>query len=261
MEGSPSILERFGLSPDEATVYQTVLALGHPKVTQIAQKISKQRTATYFHIKKLVERGFLREAQVDRHFEYIATPPKELAATFDRWTTDFKSLVPQLEALQTIEKEVPVVEIKESKQGYYNIYDEISSLPEGSSFRVIEGKEALADELTLLSDKEWSTFFQRIIDRNITTRGVFTEESLALPSAKLSEANQQLLKKRRWEVRILPEASLPMQKLLFIYANTIAFLFPETSLVVTIKHKGIAQVMAAMFDGLFAAGKPRTPAW
>lgn len=261
MKQSTTALEKFGLSSDEAQIYVAVLSLENPGVSGIAKKVRKQRTATYFHIRKMVDKGFLKETMVGRSLHFIATPPNELARLFDHWTTDFKSLVPQLEALKVIEKEIPIIEVKESKQGYFDIYDEISSMPEGSSFRVVEGQEALEEELTLLSDEQWHTFFTRIVDRSIKTIGLFTEEALAIPGRKLSEKNKELLGKREWELRTLTEDKFPMQKLFFIYGDKIAFLFPESSLVVTIKHKGIAQIMTAMFDGIFQFGKPIASAW
>jgi len=261
MKQSTQVLEKFGLSADEAQIYTAVLSLEDPGVSDIAKNIGKQRTATYFHIRKMVDKGFLKETMIGKSLHFVATPPHELARLFDRWTTDFKSLVPQLEALKVIAKEVPIIEVKESKQGYFDIYDEISSMPEGSSFRVVEGKEALEEELTLLSDEQWHTFFARIVDRNIKTIGLFTEEAICVPARKLSKKNRELLHKRDWELRTLTENKFPMQKLFFIYDDKIAFLFPESSLVVTIKHKGIAQIMTAMFDGIFQFGQPIARAW
>ena len=80
--------------------------------------------------------------------------------------------------------------------------------------------------------------------------------TLNAPSTHLNKENQELLAKRIWQLRILPENVFPMQKLAFIYGDKVAFLFPEESLVKTIQHKGIAHIFTSMFDALFALGKP-----
>ena len=134
-------------------------------------------------------------------------------------------------------------------------------MPEGSVFRVLEGKEGLKDELVLLSEEEWRTFFSRIVERKIKTLGLFTEEGLETPSKILDKENMKILQKRIWDLRTLPKLVLPIQNLSLIYGDKVAFLFPETALVVTIKHKGISDFLAATFDGLFRFGKPAIPAW
>jgi len=47
-----------------------------------------------------------------------------------------------MEALDTIEKEIPQIEIQESYAGFDKIYDEICHLPVGGLFKVIEDRKA-----------------------------------------------------------------------------------------------------------------------
>lgn len=255
------VFSHFSLSEIESNIYQAVLSLDKPSVSQIAKKIDKHRTAVYFHINNLLTKGVLRESRRGGTQRFIATPPSELATQFDQWATEFKSLVPELESLKRLEYEYPVIQITESKRGYALVYDAISSLPVGSMFRVLEGADALANELTLLTQEQWQDFFQKIEKRKIQTKAIFTEESLALPPKKLSARNLQLLSNRVWHLKSLPEEILPFQKILFIYGSTVAFLFPETALVMIIRHAGITQALSVMFDGLYAIGKPIGAPW
>lgn len=245
------LMRKFAFSDSETDVYVATLSLGPSGVADIAKKMGKNRTAIYFHIKNLLQKGILKETRKGRKIRYVALPPSELAEHFSRATTDFKSLVPQLESLFRVEKEAPIIEVTESVKGYFKVYDEISSMPIGSTFRVLEGKDALIKEFTLLSDEEWRMFFTRTAMRKIETRGLFTRESLRVPMQALSTGNFKNIGERIWHLRTLPEAILPFQQLLFIYGEKIAFLFPNTSLVVTVKHKDIADSLAAVFDGLF----------
>lgn len=261
MDDLVSKLQHFGFSDEEATIYLSVLESGEASVSQIATKVGKQRTASYFHIKKLLEKGVLKQTLHGRIIRLTAIRPNELADLFDRWTTDFKGIVPQLEALKKIDQEKPIIEVTESKRGYFKIYDEISALPVGSTFRVAEGGKALVNELTLLSNDQWHTFFSRIVERKIVTKGLFTEESTQKPAHYLSKENMLLLQQRIWQVRTLPKTTFPFEQLAFVYGDKIAFLFPESSLVMTIQHKGIAEATAAMFDAAYTSGKEYEAMW
>jgi sugar-specific transcriptional regulator TrmB len=261
MNAISEILLHFGFNEQQAEIYQAILKLGQATVTEIAKKSGRKRTVTYFHIKNLIEKGALKQTREGRVLKFVAVKPDELAQQFDRWTTDFKSIVPQLKALKKIDQETPLIEVTDSKRGYYRIYDEISSLPIDAEFRVIEGKEALVSELSLLSPDQWKMFFERIVRRGIVTKGLFTDATLNTPSTHLNKENQELLTKRIWQLKVLTENVFPMQKLAFIYGDKVAFLFPEESLVTTIQHKGIAHIFIAMFDALFALGKTVENPW
>lgn len=255
------VLNQFNFSGDETDIYLAVLTLGKASVSEIAKKAGKNRTAVYFHVKKLVERRILLESRKGKLFLFMAVAPSELAEIFDRSLVDFKSLVPQLEALKKITRETPVFETTESRRGYFNVYDEISSLPEDSVFRVIEGEAGILNELLLLGEDQWKTFFTRIVERKIKTLGLFTDESVIIPRNKMSEKNLESLNKRMWEMKTLPGNILPIKNLALIYANKVAFLFPETSLVVIVQHKGMANFLSAMFDSLFTFAKPVEKGW
>ncbi len=255
------LLQQFGLSKQESEMYLIALAMGPSPVSQIAKKSNKTRTAAYFHVANLIEKGLLKESRVKSKRLVVALPPQELAARFDRLTTDFKSLVPQLEALHRTDDAKPVIRITDSSQGYHEIYDAISSLPEGTQFRVCEGRDAIEEELSILTENEWHTFFSRILDRKIETKALFTNESLAAPTKKLTQKNLDLLRRRVWHIRTLPESIIPFRDLIMIYGNTVAFVFPETKLIMTVQHDGVASALKAVFDGLFNLAQPVQQPW
>ncbi|MDD5672344.1 MAG: helix-turn-helix domain-containing protein [Candidatus Omnitrophica bacterium] len=255
------ILGAFSLSDVESRIYLSALGMEKPAVAQIAKKINMNRTATYHHINHLLEKGFLKQTRKGRVVQLVAVPPSEVAERFDRLSTDFRSLVPQLESLKKISRETPVIEIKESRQGYAEVYEELSSLPEGAMFRVLEGAAAMKKELHLLTEKELNKFYNRVVERKIVTRAIFTSESINFVYSELSPSNLDILKKRIWQLKTISESQLPFGQLMFVYGEKIAFMFPESSLVMTIKHKGIADAMAAMFEGLNSFAKPIERLW
>ncbi len=250
------LLGQFGFSDQEAEVYLVVLALGSASVTEVAKKIGKARNAIYFHIRNLREDGLISETRSGRRQRYVALPPAQLVERFARLTTEFQSLVPQIAVSGSGEQEAPIIEMAESRKAYLNIYKELSLLPAGSLFRVLEGKTALQHELGLLTQNEWESFFTRLIQRNIKTRSLFTAECKGAPARTLSKENVGLLAQRKWEVKFVPEKVLAAQQLMFLYGDKVAFLFPDASLVITIRHPGIAKVLIASFDALYHfAGK------
>ena len=261
MKDAQQLLEHFSLSSHEAELYLLLLRQGRSNVSRLAERQKKNRAAVYFHLKHLLDRGLVKETRVGRRPEYIAMPPKELATLLERWTVDFKSLVPELESLERAEQEKPLIEVYNSSKGMKSIYDEISVLPAGSSFSILEGKTGMQGELALLSEKEWSTFFRRMVDRRILTRAVFTEESMVLPKKVLSKENRHLLSQRLWDCRTLPESSLPLENLLMLFGNKAAFLIPESHLLFILEHRGIVSILCAMFQSIHGLAKPVKTAW
>lgn len=256
-----TIFTHFGRAPIEAETYLAALAIGSGTAAQIAQKTGEGRTKVYFHIKNLVREGILKESRKGQRQIYLPLPPRELANTVSRWATDLRSLVPQLEAMQEAAAQTPIIEVSESRSGYFRVYDEVSSMPYGSFFRVLQGKESLEQELKLLDNETWNTFFTRIVDRNIKTIGLFTKECWSIPKQLLSAENYVRMKTRAWDLAVMPESVLKMQQLVFIYQNKVAFVFPETALVMTITHQGVADVLSAAFDALHSFGEKVAPTW
>lgn len=256
-----NLLTNFSFTEEEADIYLAALTTDKATASQIARDIGKSRTATYFHIRKLVEKGVLKEAKGSKITKYIAKPPEELADSFQTLTEDFRSVLPELLNLNRIEKGKPLIEVLESKKGYYSIYEEISVLPHNSYFMVLEGFTAVKNELKLLNNDQWEKFFQRIVDRKIMTKGLFTDESLNEPSNYLSSKAQKLLASRIWNMRTMPEETLPIKQLIFIYGRKVAILFPENALVIKIEHEGITELFKTLFNTLYSLGKPVTAPW
>jgi len=249
-------LKHFGFTDQETEVYLTVLSLGKASVTQIANKLDKGRTAIYFHIKNLQDKGILKETRVGKRQHYTALPPDQLMNNIESWASNLQELIPQIEVAKVIERETPMVEVTDSRQGYVNLYRELGALSEGQDFRVLEGKQAMEMELDLMSEKELRRFLRALVKKNIGTHALFTVEARKVPGKTMSKENLELFKQRRGEVRTLTEKQLTMQQLMFVYGNKVAYLFPDTSLVVTITHQGIADAMRATFDALYSFAKP-----
>src|SRR5688572_15138414 len=111
------LLEHFSLTPQQAELYVLLLKQGPSKITELAAAQKKNRAAIAFHLKLLLERGFVKETRVGRRTEYVALPPKDLAELFERWAIDFKSAVPELETMRRADQQRPLIEVIESATG------------------------------------------------------------------------------------------------------------------------------------------------
>lgn len=250
------ILQQFSFSEQEAAIYLACLKLGEAATKDIAVAAEMSRTNAYFHIKNLTARGMLQQTREGKKMLFSAKSPGQLANYLSDQSQSFRKLVPLLETMVVSGEHMPKIEIYETTEGYFKIYEALSFLPEGSLIRAFEGKQAVTDEFDAISDKRWHRFFSRVNERNIITHALFTEETLAVPRRKLSKETMDALQARDMQVRSLPEKQLPIQEIVFMYANKVTFLFPDTSLIMTIEHEGICRVMASIFDALYAGATP-----
>lgn len=257
MANPKELLTHFSVTEEEADIYLALLKLGASTATEIADKAKKQRTATHFHLKKLIDKDLVKLSKKGRTFVFSAVAPSELAARFDRATTDFKSLVPELEALKKNENESPRVQVTESRAGYFNIYDEISSLPEGSTFYAAEGAEALRNELSLLTPEAAQHFYTKIVERNITVKLLITEEAVQQLHKLMTKESLAIFQQRKIDARVYQESVFPFQGLVLMYGNKLAHVIPGKDIVITIAQQGIADSFKAMFDALFTQGAQR----
>lgn len=255
------LLQAFSFSQDEAEVYIAALSLGRATISQISRKLKKSRTATHFHIQKLLERKALQHVKKGRRQLITAIAPKELMNEIHTRTSSLEKLLPQLESLARIDAQLPRFDMSESREGYWKVYEEISYLPYGSSVRMLEGKVAVENELSLLMPYQWELFWQRMIERNIQTNALFTEELVSATNRKTNTSQREFLQKRTWNIGTLPHASLPIDQLMILYKDKVAFLFPDSALVLVMQHRGVTSILAGMFDSLYAFAKPLRNPW
>ncbi len=256
-----STLQKLGLSEIEAKIYLAALALRSPGAAEVAKKVGISRPLAFFHLQKMAERGLVQVlTDGKRRTTFTPTPPKALAEQFDRIVVDFKSALPQLEALQTVDRETPVIRVSESQKGYEEIYDAVSSMPKGSIVRFASSTETFHYNFSVPRSDHWPTFNQRMLERGIKTQALIHPSGLDVPKDHLDAASYAKFRERVWDVRLLNK-EFQVKNLAWIYGDTVAFLFPDTSLVVSITHKAVAETFQAIFDALFAVATPAKDPW
>lgn len=251
MKNISDILKHFSFSEAESELYAAALKLQKAGISEIAKKAGMGRTVAYFHIKNLVERGIL--LQITKNKKMLISPiaPVELAQKLQSSVGDFKSIIPQLELLGAIENETPQIEIMESSSAFKKIYDEVTHMPAGSIFKVIEDLEGAEAELKLLDNEYWTYFFGQLVERKILTRAIFTQEVLVNANKSITPENYETVRKRMWDIRTLPEKNIPIKGLVVMYNKKISFLFPKISLTITIRHAALYGMIDTLFETIF----------
>jgi len=214
-----------------------------------------------FHIKNLAERNVLKQIRSGRKILISPVTPSELAERLQESVGSFKSLVPQLESLSTVENEIPEIEILESGAAFEKIYDEVTNMPAGSTWKVMEDRRGAEAELKLLDNKYWNIFFTRMAERDIITKAIFTKELLSDISKSITPKNYSILKKRKWNIRTIFEDALPIKNLILLYNKKLSFMFPELSMTITIKHPALFHVIDTLFETIFSFAETVENPW
>ncbi|MFH0819079.1 MAG: helix-turn-helix domain-containing protein [Patescibacteria group bacterium] len=256
MKNISKILLNFGLKEKDVETYITLLSLKHPTVTEIAFKTAMQRTAIYFHLKNLMEKGLVTETKKEKIKRFSPIPPKDLADRFQSWTTDFLSLVPEMETLQTINEETPIITVHNFKTFQYTHYNELASMPIGSEFRVIQSKESANKDFQAFTAEEWHHIVKKFIDRKIMTRAIFTDNMINDAHKEMKPETYELFKQRNWQLRVVNPERFNFEEMM-IHQDKVTFLLTDVNLVLRIQHKRIVKALMAIFDALWLTGKPR----
>ncbi|MFW0838041.1 MAG: helix-turn-helix domain-containing protein [Candidatus Komeilibacteria bacterium] len=251
MDGITQILQKFSFTDQEVKIYLAALELGKSPISQIAHKAKLSRTNAYFHIKNLINKNVLQESKKGTKILITPTPPSHLVKTLQTNVNIFKNLIPQLNALTSTENTLPQIEIYESALGFKQVYEEISNMPQGAEFKVLENNKSGEAELSLLTDEQWESFFKKIIQKRIITKALFTNELINTVRKQMSHSSYKKFSDRMWNMRLLKENQLPVDNLILLYNSKVAFLTPDNSLVVIIQHKNIVNMINVLFETIF----------
>ena len=134
-------------------------------------------------------------------------------------------------------------------------------MPIGSSWKVFEDKAGAEAEMKLLDNEYWNKFFSQMSERKILTKAIFTEELLSDINKSITPENYNILGGRMWDIRTLPEKSMPINGLVLLYNNKLSFLFPNVALTITIKHAALFNLLDTMFETIFNFSKKVENPW
>ena len=233
------ILQKVGLSEKESRIYTTLLESGPATISEIFRRTGIHRPLVYKTLPKLIDKGIVSILPKRKQKQYIAESPEKLKKILLELSSDFESILPELEQMHQSAGHRPIVKFLEGKNGIRLVFEDlVISLKKGDIFyRYSSRKE------TTLADKYLPQNYREIRDQKQLERFVITNELTAKS------------KKPRLEraIKIIPAKydlfSYDIAQL--IYGDKIAFLDYNTETAVIIENPQIAEFQKKIFKLLY----------
>ncbi len=121
------VLQEYGLSAKEASLYLACLELGSAPVSSIARRLGENRVTTYSNLKNLVKRGIVNETIKNKAMSYVVVPPQDLLDKLQKKYDLLKEKMPEFLAIASKYDNKPQVQLFEWLEGLKNLYEGVIS--------------------------------------------------------------------------------------------------------------------------------------
>jgi len=125
LDNTESVLEKIGLTQNEAKVYLTLLKFGQLKAGRISKEASINRTSAYDAIKRLLEKGLISYVVIANRKLFKAVNPKRLSEYIEEKKEEIESVLPYLEGLHKESKSEQHVTLYTGYKGVQSVYQDI----------------------------------------------------------------------------------------------------------------------------------------
>jgi HTH-type transcriptional regulator, sugar sensing transcriptional regulator len=242
-----SVLTEAGLSDEEAKVYETLLTLGTRPVAEIYARVRPlKRTTLYQVLRRLVERGVVRESEMGGKTVFSPEPPEALLAAVDaearrveRQRAMLAEAMPKLRETYLLAGERPVLRFHDGPEGIKAIYEE--HLASG----VKELRFVRTGRAKLNSDafgNWWAHYIRRRREKKVTSFAITADDA----DANHDPARDAFLGVVRTWVRP-QDYDAPVE--LDIYGDTVAIIsFGKEMFGVTMRNAHIAKAFLDLFE-------------
>jgi sugar-specific transcriptional regulator TrmB len=231
-------LKDLGLDENESRVYISMLSLGPSKVLRIAKESEIKRTTVYSVLESLRQKGLVAIQVKGLKKLYVAESPEQLERMFELKREKFKSVLPELKALETFKGNESFIKYYEGLSGIKSVYDRIlDDLKPGNDYLIVSNMEQFLD-----MDREYfASFIKRRAKANLKVKTLLLDS----PSARHYKMNERSTNQ---SVRFLPSdtklsANLVITPHRVVMTQTVA---PIMSIV--IENKNIVEMQKEQFD-------------
>lgn len=144
-----ALLQSVGLTRNESLVYMGLGALGPASASDVAEKSGVQRTLVYDTLKRLIDKGFVSQVDLDGKKLFKAAEPGKITALVEeqqkKTLDNIAKLVPLLEKSYSSEKR-PLVSMYTGLEGLKTVLtQEIDSTPVGGTIMASRVLPNIAD--------------------------------------------------------------------------------------------------------------------
>lgn len=229
-------LENIGLTKSEIKVYLALLEQNSASATQISEKVGLFRKNTYEALNKLIKKGLVSVAKVEKKRIYSSANPQRLLEFVDIRKKEIQTILPELKAIyKVLPEESEEVTVFKGKEGLKTIYESVikSKLNYDVFGSGIKFKEFLP--------YYYSHYQKKKTELNIVPRAIYSE----------AERNEPSIKEYFGDVKFLLKG-FSSQSTTIIFGNKIAIIvWKEKPIGILITSKEAAECYRYYFEQLW----------
>lgn len=231
------LLENLGLTKTEIKVYVTLLELNTAPVSEIAERCGVYRKNVYDSLSKLVKKGLVSFANVERRKVFRAEDPKHLVDFIDFRKKEIQSLLPHLKAIYKAPPVMDDVMVYKGKEGIKMILENVMETKK--DYDLFGAGEKFKDFLP----HYYSQYQKRKRENNIKCRAIHSE----------NERHEEFVQEFIGDVRFLPKEFINSSTTR-IYGNKIAIIiWKENPFGIIINSSEVAESYKYYFELLWAS--------
>jgi len=237
-------LEQLNLSPNEASIYLSLLKIGQTSAGKIISDTRLHRSVVYDALEKLIDRKLIFKFDKKKIAYFQATSPEQILKDIKKQEILAKTILPELKKL--IDTNLPEIKIYEGLESWRQFWlESAEKLPVGSTDYVAG---SIGERWQKMMGKQVQKFLDIRLKRKIKWKMViFDRDDLEL----------ELLKKypKLHEYRLI-EKNISKQGNFNIFNNDTLILHSATEpIIIEIKNAALVKVFRDLFDVLWDFGK------
>lgn len=235
-------LKNVGLHDSEIEIYLYLLKQGISTPPQIARGTGIARTNCYGLLQKLKEKDLIVEQNKNKRKAYATSDPQSLIRNLDRKKESLEKIVPDLRAMQRLEKNKPSISFYDGWEQVREIFHQTLENKEG----VIRGI-ASTKQLFSLDPKFFNSYKNKLKER-----GILFQDIVTYASSKKSINEAKEIMKAMYETRIIPKEYEDLPSDILIWDDNISVTTTSEPIFGTvIKNEIIARTFKVVFDLLW----------
>ncbi|MCC6520841.1 hypothetical protein IT403_02585 [Candidatus Nomurabacteria bacterium] len=232
------ILKDIGLTENEARVYLACLGLGSTTALSIARTTEIKRPTVYTVLESLQARGLVSTELHGFKKKFVAERPEKLEEVLELKKNKFKTLLPQLQAMQNAQDDGGFIRYFEGMEGIKSVYESmIRDIKPHEDYSVIGNM----DKLLPLDQKFFEDFFSRRAKLNINLR-ILVQHNEAGDWFKKFEKNINA------KVKYLPETTKLNTNLVMIPRRMLIHELTEPIKGIVIENKRTIDMQRELFE-------------
>jgi sugar-specific transcriptional regulator TrmB len=237
-------LKEIGLAEEEIKVYLILLKFGSSLASKVSEETKINRSHVYQLLERLIAKGFVSYVIKENRKYFSAVNPEKIIEIIKEKEQKLKDILPNLLGLASFEKEKPIVEIFEGKEGIKTILNDIlKTKEEWLAF----GSSGKGQEVLSFYAEHWEKEREKL---KINLRGILDSSESGLKRGK------EIAKRKYTKIKYVKENySNPSST--WIYGDRLAFVIwsKEHSFAIRMISKEIANNFKKHFEVLWRNAK------